>query len=146
MILWWFARRCRIRKTALPGLLPMVWLAATAIIGVNASALRGLSSIIWFTNQAVQLYLSAVCHLQTLCIGRDPLLEAHPLLNYALRGHHRCPVSKKPRPRLPITPAILQKISSFGHIHHISVSIYSRTTHAASPIIALSSALVCCKT
>ena len=26
----------------------LVWLASTAIIGVNASALRGLSSIIWF--------------------------------------------------------------------------------------------------
>ena len=48
MSLWWFARRCRVRKTALPGLLPTVWLAATAITGVNASALRGLSSIIWF--------------------------------------------------------------------------------------------------
>ena len=49
MILWWFARRCRIKKTTLPGLLPKVWLAATAIIGVNASALFGLSSIIWFS-------------------------------------------------------------------------------------------------
>ena len=35
MGLWWFARRCRIRKTALRGLLPTVWLAATAIIGDN---------------------------------------------------------------------------------------------------------------
>ena len=41
MSLWWFARHCRIRNTA-------VWLAATAISGVNASVLRGLSSIIWF--------------------------------------------------------------------------------------------------
>ena len=48
MILWWFARHCRIRNTVLPGLLPTVWLAATAISGVNASALHGLSSIILF--------------------------------------------------------------------------------------------------
>ena len=48
MSLWWFARRCRVRKMALPELLPIVRLAATAISGVNASALRGLSSIIWF--------------------------------------------------------------------------------------------------
>ena len=48
MRLWWFARRCRVRKMALPELLTNVWLAATAISGINASALRGLSSIIWF--------------------------------------------------------------------------------------------------
>ena len=48
MSLWWLARHCRIRKTALPGLLPTVWLASTAIIGVNASTLHGLSSIICF--------------------------------------------------------------------------------------------------
>ena len=48
MSLWWFAHRCHVRKMALPGLLPMVWLAATAISGINASALHGLSSIIWF--------------------------------------------------------------------------------------------------
>ena len=48
MSLWWFARHCRVRKMALPELLPTVWLAATTISGVNASALCGLSSIIWF--------------------------------------------------------------------------------------------------
>ena len=48
MSLWWFARRYRVRKTVLPGLLPMVWLAATAISGVNASVVCGLPSIIWF--------------------------------------------------------------------------------------------------
>ena len=47
MSLWWFACRCRIRNMALLGLLPTVWLAATAISGVNASALRGLFSIFW---------------------------------------------------------------------------------------------------
>ena len=47
MSLWWFARRCRVRKMALPELLPTVWLAATAISRVNASALCSLSSIIW---------------------------------------------------------------------------------------------------
>ena len=44
---------------------------------------------------------------------RHPSLEAHPVLNYALRGLHRFPVGKKPRPNLPITPAILQKIFQF---------------------------------
>ena len=101
------------QETALPGLLPTVWLAATAIIGVNASAFRGLSSIIWLSYQTVRFYLSAVRHLQILCIGRDPSLEAHPLLNYLLRGLHRSPVGKKPRPCLPITPAILQEIFQF---------------------------------
>ena len=48
MNLWWFALRCRVRKMVLPELLPTVWLAATAISGVNASAVRDLSSIIWF--------------------------------------------------------------------------------------------------
>ena len=48
MSLWWFARRCRVRKMALPELLPTVWLAATAISKVNASTLRGLSNIILF--------------------------------------------------------------------------------------------------
>ena len=48
MCLWWFVHHCRIRKMALPGLLPMVWLVATAISGVNASVLCGLFSIIWF--------------------------------------------------------------------------------------------------
>ena len=48
MSLWWFARHCRVRKMALPELLATVWLAATTISGVNASALCGLSSIIWF--------------------------------------------------------------------------------------------------
>ena len=52
--------------------------------------------------QTGRLYLSAVRHLQILCIRQDPLLE--------LKGLHRCPVGKKLRPRLPITPAILQKI------------------------------------
>ena len=48
MSLWWFAHRCCVRKMVLPELLPTVWLAATAISRVNASALRGLSSIIGF--------------------------------------------------------------------------------------------------
>ena len=48
MSLWWFACYCCIRKMALPGFLPTVWLAATAIFGVNASVLHDLSSIIWF--------------------------------------------------------------------------------------------------
>ena len=48
MSLLWFAHHYHIRNMVLPGLLPIVWLAATAISGVNASALRGLSSIIWF--------------------------------------------------------------------------------------------------
>ena len=69
--------------------------------------------------QTVWLYLSAVRHLQILCIGRDPSLEAHPLLNYVPRGLHTCPVGKKPRSRLPITPAILQKI----------FQLWSRTPH-----------------
>ena len=105
MSLWWFARRCLVRKMALPELLPTVWLAATAISGVNASALCGLSSISGLSHQTGRLYLNAVRRLQILCIGQDPLLE--------LRGLHRCPVGKKLCPRLPITPAILQKIFQF---------------------------------
>ena len=46
--LQWFTRRYRVSKMTLPELLPTVRLAATAISGVNASALCGLSSIIWF--------------------------------------------------------------------------------------------------
>ena len=55
--------------------------------------------------QTGRLYLRAVRRLQILCMGRDPLLERRSL--------HRCPVSKKLRPHLPITPAILQKIFQF---------------------------------
>ena len=113
MSLWWFAHCCRIRKAALPGLLPTVRLAATTISEVNAYVIRGLSSIIWFIIPHSSVISSAVHHLQILCIGRDPLLE--------LRGLHRCPVGKKPRPCLPIT---CRRFSSFGHVHHISVSIH----------------------
>ena len=64
--------------------------------------------------QTVRLYLSAVRHCtQILCIGWDPSLETHRLLNYALRGLHRCPGGKKPLPSLPITPAFLQEIFQF---------------------------------
>ena len=101
MSLWWFARRCRVRNTA-------VWLAATAISKVNASALRGLSSIIW----CIILDSSVISECSTSLA--DTL---HTLLE--LRGVHRCPVGKKSRPRLPITPAILQKIFQF----------WSRTPH-----------------
>ena len=110
MSLWWFARRCRIRKTALPGLLPMVWLAATAISGVNASAFHGLSNI-WCIIPDSSVISECSTSLTDICKGWHPLLE--------LRVLHRCPVGKKPRPCLPITPAILQKIFQF----------WSRTPH-----------------
>ena len=80
---------------------------------VAYSASSGLSY------QTVWLYLSAVRHLQILCIGQDPLLEAYPLQNFAIKGLHRSPVGKKPRCRLPITPAFLQEIFQF----------WSRTPH-----------------
>ena len=48
MSLLLFACHCRVRNTVLSRLLPTVWLAVTAISGVNASVLHGLSSIIWF--------------------------------------------------------------------------------------------------
>ena len=91
MSLWWFARCCHVRKTVLPGLLPTVWLAATAVIGVNASALRGLSTSSGLAYQTVRLYLSAVRHLQIagsiargtpfteLCAKRPPMLTAQDI-------------------------------------------------------------------
>ena len=78
--------------------------------------------------QTVRLYLSAVGHLQILCIKRDPSLQVHPLLNYALRGLHRCPVGK---PRLLLPQQSCRRFSSFGHVHHISVSIHCYGQHFA---------------
>ena len=119
MSLWSFARHCHIRKRRYLdfcqwcGLQPLPLSESMLLHFVAYLSSSGLSY------QTVRLNLSTVRHLQILRIGRNPSLEAHPILNYVLRGLHRCPVGKKPRPHLPITPAILQKIFQF----------WSRTPH-----------------
>ena len=60
--------------------------------------------------QTIKCYLSAVRHLQVMCGGGDPRVESMPLLELALRGTRKEQSGSPKRTRLPITPAILEKI------------------------------------
>ena len=60
--------------------------------------------------QTIKGYLSAVRHLQIECGGGDPREENMPLLELALRGAKRGQAGMPTRARLPITPAVLEKL------------------------------------
>ena len=62
--------------------------------------------------QTIKGYLSAGRHLQIECGGGDPRVENMPLLELALRGAKREQAGVPTRTRLPITPAVLEKLRS----------------------------------
>ena len=60
--------------------------------------------------QTIKCYLSAVRHLQIECGGGDPRVESMPLLALTLRGAKREQAGAPTRTRLPLTPAVLEKL------------------------------------
>lgn len=63
------------------------------------------------THQTIKCYLSALRFMQIKAGLGDPFVAgAFPQLQYVLRGIKRSPRLRSPRPRLPITPAILRQL------------------------------------
>ena len=61
-------------------------------------------------HQTIKCYLSAIRHLQIEWGGGDPRVEKMPLLELTLRGAKRQQAGTQGRTRLPITPAVLEKL------------------------------------
>ena len=59
------------------------------------------------TYQSITIYLSGIRFLQIASGLPDPHMEAFPLLDYVLRGVHRCSLASPRPPRRPITPNML---------------------------------------
>ena len=63
------------------------------------------------THQTIKCYLSALHFMQIKAGQGDPFAAgAFPQVQYVLRGIKRSPRLRSPRPRLPITPAILRQL------------------------------------
>lgn len=61
-------------------------------------------------HQTVKCYLSAVRHLQIEWGGGDPRVESMPLLELTLHDMKREQAGTQGHRRLPITPAVLEKL------------------------------------
>ena len=73
--------------------------------------------------QTVELYLSAVRHMQIMCNLPDPSATSFSRLSYALRGLRRWLVRRDSSPVFQLCWKCLLRFTSFGHNHHLRLSL-----------------------